>query len=274
MLDNLDPQPAPLKRSAIGDLIDGALRVEVWTRLGWLEIKRRYRRTVLGPFWSVISLAVLVVAIGTVGTSLWNQDPFTYLPYLTAGLLVWTMIATSLSEGCGVFIAGTNLFRNSSCDFSVLIYALLWRNLIVFVHHLAIYVLAVLAFATHLLTPATLLLVPGLALLVVNGIWVTLLLGLACLRYRDIQQLVASVTQIAMIVTPIFWPIDQLAGTARLFFVHLNPIYHCIEVARAPLLGSAPTLGNYVVVVALAVVGCSVTYWAFERFRERIPYWS
>jgi ABC-type polysaccharide/polyol phosphate export permease len=274
MLDTVEPQPLPLKTSAASDLVDGALRVEVWARLGWMEVKRRYRRTVLGPFWNVISLAVFVVTLGTVGAALWNQDPYAYLPYLTAGMLVWTMISTILIEGCSVFIASTNLFRNSRCDFSVLVYALLWRNLIVLLHHLVVYALVAVIFATHLCTPATLLLVPGLALLVLNGIWVTLLLGMACLRYRDIQQLIASVIQIGMFVTPIFWPIDQLAGTTRLLFVHLNPLYHCVQMVRAPLLGSAPTLGNYIAVIALAAVGWGVTYWAFGRFRERIPYWS
>ena len=94
-----------------------------------MEVKRRYRRTVIGPFWSVISLAVFVVTIGTVGVGLWNQDPLEYLPYLTAGMLVWIMISTSLGEACGVFVANTNLFRHARFDFSLLVYALVWRNL-------------------------------------------------------------------------------------------------------------------------------------------------
>jgi ABC-type polysaccharide/polyol phosphate export permease len=156
----------------------------------------------------------------------------------------------------------------------MLAYALVWRNLIVCVHHLGVYVLVVLVLAPQVLTAAVLLVLPGLALLVLNGIWATLLLGLACLRFRDIQQLVANVIQIAMFITPIFWPKDQLDGTVRLLFVHLNPLYHCLEVVRAPLLGHWPTPGNYIAVGALAALGWSVTYIVFGRFRERIPYWS
>ena len=57
-------------------------------------------------------------------------------------------------------------------------------------------------------------------------------------------------------------------------FVHLNPLYHCIEVVRAPLLGAAPTPGNYIAVVAVGALGWTATYVLFGRFRERIPYWS
>lgn len=274
MLDTLGELPVPLQKSAARDLVDGARRIDLWARLGWMEVKRRYRRTSIGPFWSVISLTVFVVTIGTVGAGLWRQDPFEYLPYLTAGMLAWTMISLSLNEACTIFIGNTNLFRNSRCDFSVLAYALVWRNLLVFLHHLSVYAVMVLILAPHLVSPATLLLLPGLALLALNGVWITLLLGLACLRFRDIQQITASVIQIALFVTPIFWPIDQLSGHARLVFVHLNPLYHCVQVVRAPLLGAAPTPGSYIAVVAIALVGWIATYWLFGRFRERIPYWS
>lgn len=274
MLDTLAAPPLPLTKSAARDLIDGAARVELWARLGWMEVKRRYRRTTLGPFWSVISLAVFVGTVGAVGAGLWQLDPFVYVPYLTAGMLVWAMISTSLTEACSIFIANAGLFRNSRCDFSTLAYALVWRNLLVFLHHLSAYALAVLVLVPHLLGPATLLLLPGLLLLALNGVWITLLLGMACLRFRDVQQIVTSVVQIAMVITPILWPIDQLRGTTRLVFVHLNPLHHCIEVIRAPLLGNVPTPGTYIAVGAIAVVGWIATCFVFARFRERIPYWS
>jgi homopolymeric O-antigen transport system permease protein len=275
MLDALGDTPLPLHKSAGRDLIDGARRVNLWARLGWMEVKRRYRRTAIGPFWSVISLATFVLTMGAVGAGLWRLDLYTYLPFLTAGMLAWTMISNSIAEACTVFIASSNLFRNARCDFSLLAYALVWRNLLVFLHHLAVYVLVVLALAPHLLlSPATLLLLPGLALLALNGVWLTLLLGMACLRFRDIQQIVVNVIQIVFIVTPILWPADLMEGNGRLVFVHLNPVYHCVELVRAPLMGAAPAPESYLVVGGLAAVGWLVTHKLFGRFRARIPYWS
>jgi ABC-type polysaccharide/polyol phosphate export permease len=155
-----------------------------------------------------------------------------------------------------------------------LIYALVWRNLIVLLHHLLVYTLIVIVLAPNILGFATLLLIPGLFLVILNGVWVTLLLGMLCLRFRDVQQLMGNVMQIAMLITPIFWPIEQLKGVVRLAFVHLNPLYHCIELVRAPLLGKLPTLGSYVAVIAMALVGWMVTHLGFARFRKRITYWT
>src|SRR5262245_50471467 len=114
------PLLSPLTKSSLSDLTDGFARPDLWGRLGWLEVKRRYRRTVIGPFWSVISLAVFVITIGTVGSSLWNLEPVAYVPYLTAGMVVWLMISACVSEACTVFIANANLYRNARFDFSLL----------------------------------------------------------------------------------------------------------------------------------------------------------
>ena len=95
------------------------------------------------------------------------------------------------------------------------------------------------------------------------------------LRFRDIQQLVASVVQIAMFVTPIFWPPAALEASGRsLVFVDYNPLYHFINIARAPLLGEIPTIQNYVVVAVLTVVGWGTALAIFAHFRKRIADWK
>lgn len=275
MLDRpVSAPPAPLSKSAVRDLWDGLRRPDVWGRLGWLEIKRRYRRTTIGPFWNVISLAVFVVTVGTVGAGLWNQSASQYLPFLTSGMLVWMMISASANESCMLFVANSHLFRNGRFDFSTLAYSLVWRNFIVLLHHLVVYVAVVGLLAPGLIGAATMLAVPGLLLLMINGVWVSLLLGMFCLRFRDVQQLVVSVIQISLFMTPVFWPADQLGeGTARSLFIHLNPLYHAVQVVRAPLLGEVPALESYVAVILIAVVGSAVALWAFSRFRKRITYW-
>src|SRR5882724_5275555 len=128
--------PAPHLRSltttAWQDLAGGLLRSELWGRIGWLDVKRRYRRTMIGPFWSSITLAVYTVSVGLVGAGLWGQDINEYLPYLISGMIVWTLLSTIINEACTLFISGQALFRNVNFEYSVLAYALVWRNFIIF----------------------------------------------------------------------------------------------------------------------------------------------
>jgi ABC-type polysaccharide/polyol phosphate export permease len=94
------------------------------------------------------------------------------------------------------------------------------------------------------------------------------------MRFRDMQQLIASLVQISMFVTPIFWPPESLHGMGRRFFVDFNPLYHMIDIVRAPLIGNVPASESYIATLVVAVVGWAITYLAFSRFRRRLAYWS
>jgi len=260
--------------SAAEDLAGGLRQWELWGRLAWLEIKRRYRRTTIGPFWSAISLAVLVMALGGVGVGLWNQQSKDYLPFLAAGMVVLVMMSNVLNESCTLFTASTNLFRKMRFNYSVLAYALVYRNFIVFAHNMLVYVVIVLIFSPGKLGAATLLALPGMALVLANSVWIALLLGIFCLRFRDLQQMISTLVQIAMFVTPIFWPPESLTGIMHVVYVDLNPLYHLITIVRAPLLGEVPSAEVYLVTALITVVGCAVTYVCFRFFRKRIAYWS
>src|SRR5688572_16170722 len=100
-----------LRTTATQDLLQGLLQWPLWGRLGWLEIKRRYRRTVIGPFWSALSLLVFVLALGSVGSGLWGKGSSDYLPFLAAGMVVWMMISAMVSESSTMFINGSNFVR-------------------------------------------------------------------------------------------------------------------------------------------------------------------
>ena len=90
---------------ALADFAEGITDWQMWGRLGWLEIKRRYRRTVIGPFWTTLSLGVFMFVLGLVWAQLMHQNPKVYLPFLSAGLLAWNMVSAIMSEGCVTFVA-------------------------------------------------------------------------------------------------------------------------------------------------------------------------
>jgi ABC-type polysaccharide/polyol phosphate export permease len=256
------------------DLADGLRQWRLWGRLGWFEVRRRYSRTVIGPFWSAISLGMFVLALGSVGTGLWSKSASEYLPFLAAGMVVWMMIASIVTESCTLFVASTNLFRQMRFNYSVMAYALVWRNFIVFIHNLLVFIVISLVFAPHLMTSATFLVLPGLMVVLMNSVWVSIVLGMLCLRFRDVQQLITSLIQISMFVTPIFWPPENLQGVAHLVFVEFNPLYHLIDLVRSPLLGRIPAVESYIAMAVFTVMGWWLTYFLFSYFRKRIAYWS
>jgi len=264
----------PLAKGAATDLLNGLVLWRIWGRLGWLEIRRRYRRTVIVPFWSAISLGMFVIALGSLGTGLWNRSAAEYVPFLAAGFVVWVMVAAILTESCSIFRGDAGKFGQAQLEYSLLVYALLWRNLIAFSHNLSLYVVVCLIFAPQFLSPFLLLALPGLLLVVINGAWIALLLGMFALRFRDIAQFIQGIVNVVMFITPIFWLPDALSGFKKILFVNLNPLYHLIDVVRGPMLGRFPEPQSYIAVSVLAIFGWLLAYLVFSKFSKRIAYWS
>jgi len=268
------PQRGPTissKRVAYIDVVAGMGAIDIWGRLGWRETKRRYRRTAFGPFCTTVSLAFFITTLGLVWSNLWHKDPRTFLPYLTSGMLCWVFFLAVCTEGCGSFFGYEKLIKQLRISYTLLASAVVWRNIIVFFHNLIIYVLVAI-YAGISINWASLLVIPGFALLSLNAVWIVVVLGTMCARYRDFQQLVANILQVSLFLTPIFWSPDQLSGRAA-FFAQLNPLYHLIAIVREPLLGQAPTPMNWFVVGLITIVGWTVTLQILTKLRHRIVYW-
>ena len=85
-------------RRAFGDLRQGWQQRPLWGYLGWQDIKQRYRRSVLGPLWISISMAVVATAMGILYGALFGEDIRTFLPYVATGLLIWNFINGCILE--------------------------------------------------------------------------------------------------------------------------------------------------------------------------------
>jgi len=256
------------------DVIDGLSNLRLWATLGWREVIRRYRRTTLGPFWTTASLAVFVLAIGFMYSAVWGTKLSIFLPYLAGGYIAWLVIASTLGESCAAFTSAETLLRQLRLSYSGLVIAVIIRNLIVGAHHLSIFLIVWLLFPQPL-GWQTLLIIPGLALWIVNGFWIGLVLSIASTRFRDIQQLVTSILQVAMFVTPIMYPVEVLlerkANVAFLIFA--NPFYHYVEIIRAPMLGQVASMTSYYFAGISALVGSAIAIAALGHVRNRIVFW-
>jgi len=256
------------------DLREGLRRNRLWFILGWNDIRSRYRRTMLGPFWTVLSTATLVGALGFVNAVLWNISISTYLPYFCAGYISWLLFQTIIIESCSSIIASESIVKVVRVPYSVFLFRVLTRNVIVFGHNLTIFVLVALIFGVTV-SADTLLLPVGLALAVLNYAWIGLLLAVVCARFRDVIQLVTNVTTILFFVTPIFWQPAQLqaAPIAKFILADANLAYHIVDVIRAPLLGQMPELLSFIFLGTSAVLGFVLISLVFRPFYNRIAYW-
>ncbi|MEU5690945.1 ABC transporter permease [Actinosynnema sp. NPDC020468] len=289
--------PAPNSRTfarAIGDVRDAWRNRELWGHLGWQDIKQRYRRSVIGPLWITISMGTTALALGLLYSQLFHQELATFLPYVTAGFVIWNFILGVVSEGTDVFIANEGLIKHLPAPISVHVLRMVWRQVLFFAHNLAVLVIVEAIFFPTLTKPYILegdsihqpgiswmivLAIPAFALLVVNGVWVAMLFGIISTRFRDIPPVVHSFINLIFFMTPIVWPTGVLnkvtngEGNWRVLIAELNPLYHYVEIVRAPLLGHQQSWHHWAVVLVMTVVGWALALLALRNYRARVSYW-
>jgi ABC-2 type transport system permease protein len=255
--------------AATRDLVDGLKDSELWITLGWHDIRQRYRRSVAGPFWITISMAMMIGGIGYLSSGILNQRIDDYLPYLASGIIIFGLVSSLVNDGSNVFIEMSRAILQIKAPFSLYVYQLVWRNLLIFLHNITIYALVAIMFR---LNPgfAVFLGFAGILAILVNGFFLAFILGGLGARFRDVPLISANLMQVAFFISPVFWRPTQAQNP---LFTQLNPFYYFLEAARMPLMGEVPPAQIWWVIALITCVNAGVALLFFARVRPRIPYW-
>jgi len=254
----------------VRDLRASFLRIGLAWSLAWHDVVSRYRGSILGPFWITLSMGLMVAGMGFLYARLFELSLHDFIPFVAAGIVFFGVISGIINEGCDTFVQAAGMLSQTSLPMFTFVWRTVLRNLINLAHNFVI-ILGVLVYFGYWRTmnlPAAVL---GLALLVVNCAWVSMLAAIASARFRDVPQIVISVMQFAMFMTPVFWQPGRL-GRAHAILV-FNPFYHMLEAVRAPLLGGLTDPHTYSFLALMAVAGWALTFTVFTRTRRRIVHY-
>src|SRR5438309_10366730 len=98
------------------EFIDGFRHAQIWGMLGWDDIRQRYRRSVLGPFWITLSMGIFILLLGVIYSRIFGVDIAVYLPYLTLGYILWGFISQTTMDSCGAFQEGERIIKQIKLD--------------------------------------------------------------------------------------------------------------------------------------------------------------
>jgi len=255
---------------ATRDLVGSFGRLGLSWSLAWHDVASRYRGSVLGPFWITLSMGLMVLGIGVLYASLFHLPLNEFLPYVALGIVFFGVMTGTVNEGCDTFVAASGILSQTSLPMFTFVWRTVLRNLINLGHHLVI-VVGMLAFYGQWKVANVPLALLGVVLMVLNASWMSLLAAIASARFRDVPQIVVSVMQFAIFMTPVFWLPDRFGKHQTI--LDLNPFYHLLQAVRAPLLGQTVAANSYVVLVAMAVIGWTVTFVAFANTRRRLVHY-
>jgi lipopolysaccharide transport system permease protein len=258
-------------RLAAADVAEGLRLSRLFRTLGWLDIKTKYRGSLLGPFWLTLSTAVMVAALGLLYAELFHLKLHDFLPFIALSLVLWGFLSTLVADACVVFTQSEGTIRSVRMPFLVFAGQAIYRNILILGHNL---VVIVVVFAIFRIAPGlnALAALPALVLWLMDSFAITVLLGAFCARFRDVPPIVASVLQIAFYVSPIIWKPELLPPPQRAL-LPFDPFYSLFEIVRAPLLGTLPSREVWFSAVGYSVLLCVVAWLGFVRVRSRIAFW-
>jgi ABC-type polysaccharide/polyol phosphate export permease len=236
------------------------------------DVRQRYRRSVLGPFWLTITQGMLIGSLAFVFGFVLGSGLSTLLPSLAIGMILWTFISTSVLDACICFISAEQIIKQLPIPLFVQIQRVVLRNIVILLHN-AVLIPAILAFSGVGFSWANFVAIPGFVLLVANLLWSSLLAAVICTRFRDMPQIIGNMLQVGFYLTPVIWLPELLSSGHHRLVLDLNPCYHLLEIVRAPLLGRLPMAESWLVSGVMAVLGWLVALFTFSRYRHWIPYW-
>lgn len=255
---------------AIDDLKAGWSRRRLWLDMAHRAFNSRYQGAAIGAFWLTITTALTALGLGILYGRLFGHELEIHLPYVTTGIVVFTLVTSFMTSGCMVFVGHANIFKEFPLPLSLFPFRLAASQLIYAAYRLIVLVGVLLIFPAAVQTSAPLALV-GLAIIFWIGFWFSFVFGVLNARYRDFGQMVAAATTFLFFMTPIFWRVDRLGDLA--WIVEYNPFYHLINIVRGPLIGEPGVAVSYVWALAIAAIAPALAFLFYGRFAHRLPYW-
>jgi len=253
------------------DLVEAVRHWRLIVLLGWQDVRQRYRRSMLGPLWLTVSVAVQIGSLGLVYGELFHLDLKVYLPHLAVGLTVWGMFSNTINDGCLCFISAESFLKQVALPKGIFPARVVLRSLITFAHDVVVLVV-VLAIYSPPSALGVLLSLLGPAIFSFHGLWIGLLFGMASARFRDLPPIVGSVVQVAFFLTPVIWLPSAIQGRLATLLA-LNPFACFLSIVRDPLFGEPPTLVSWSIVILVTIFGWVLALTMFARFRGRVTYW-
>jgi len=253
------------------DLLPVFTRSETWRALAAGDIRSKYRRTLLGPWWITATNAITALIMGLVSGGFLGAEIRTYLPNFMVSITIWNFIASCLGESCYTMITAGGMIKAVNMPIIIHVMRMVHRNFIVLLHNMAIFPLLWLVFPWHL-SFRLMFLVFGLGAIYLFAIAGSTIVSMICVRFRDVPPIVGSVLQVLFFISPIIWVPSQVRGGELV--VALNPIAYLLAITRDPIMSNPIPGVDWIVATGLVAGSLALAAFIYSRYRARIVFWA
>lgn len=257
--------------AALRDVILGWQRREGWWALSRQSMKINYRRTTLGPIWIAVQQIAFITGISLLYSQLFKIKSADLVPLVAFGISFWGLLTRCITSASSTFIQQSRAISSSTLPMSFYVFNSVSQEILTYLHSVIVLIPFVIVFGT---SPRLICLVTiplAIIFAATNAFALGLWLGPLSARYRDVTASIPIIIQLAMFLSPVFWPSSLLSD--RDWIIYYNPIAWMIETFRAPILGGPVHFELWIRLTLFTFTNLVFGVYVLGRVRNKIAYW-
>lgn len=236
------------------------------------DFKKKYKRTVLGMFWSIFSPLLTLLVMRLVFTQFFGRTTAHYTTYLFCGNLLFSYFNESTTQGMTSLVSNAGIFTKINVPKYLFLLSKNVQTLINFGLTLCVFI--VFCIIDHItFTWKFICLIYPILLLLLFNIGVGLILSACFVFFKDIQYLWSIFTMLLMYMSAIFYTIDSYSPMVRNLFL-LNPMYLFIRYFRKIVIeATVPTIWFHLLMFIDVVIVLSLGCWMYKKYNTKFLYY-
>jgi ABC-2 type transport system permease protein len=232
----------------------------------------RYKRSVLGFFWSLLNPLLNTIVFTIIFSTVFKIGVKSFIIYFLSGYQLWNFFAQSTQVASNCLLKNGPLFKKIYIFKPIFVISIVLSNMVNLAFALIplFMLLPILGKGFHL----SLLFLPiAILLATMFTIGISFLVSATAVFFNDIIDMYQIFLMPWMYLTPIIYPID-IIPKKYWPFLKINPMYYIIECFRQPIfLGKLPSLDTFYMAIFVAGVTLWVGYKVFTRLSDTFVYY-
>lgn len=243
----------------------------VFTELVKRDFKKKYKRSILGIFWSMLAPLFTLAVMDFIFSHIFGRGQEYYTVYLFSGWLIFQYYSEATSGAMSSLMSNAGIFSKVKVPKYLFLFSRVTSSSINFFLTLIVYFIFVIAYGLPITWNFITLLYP-IACMFILILGVGLILSALFVFFRDVQYLYSVFTTALMYFTPIFYTVDMMGDKAKLFY--LNPLYLYVTYFRDVVIdGTIPSLLFHIYTLAYSLIFFAIGCWMYKKYNYKFLYY-
>lgn len=244
----------------------------VFTELVKRDFTKKYKRTILGIVWSILSPLIMLSILAIIFGNFFGRDIPHFVIYLFTGQIIFNYFVESTNEGMRALQDNASIFTKINVPKYLFLFSKNVSALINFLIILVIYFAAILISGVTISWEYLLLPYPIICLIGLN-LGIGFILSAVFIFFKDMEYIYRLMTQVIMYGSAIFYDIKMLPESLQWIF-YCNPVFVCIDYFRSVVIyNQIPSLFIHVLMLFYSVAFFGLGCWIYKKYNYKFLYY-